>query len=230
MRCEVVVTATLVDIKALTTSGYAFMPRFTLGSSAIEAASLLGYVDSVEGLDAVQTLVPRKRDDAPPNTYSGIFGESSFPLHTDLAHWARPPRFLVLRCVRGAPSVGTRVLDGTSLIEHVGADSLRMALVQPRRPMRNGKQLLRLLHGSIDQPPFLLRWDRCYLRPASRIGSEVFHRVEDVLRDLSTATVVLKDAGDTLIVDNWRCLHGRSTVPATASDRHLERVYLKGLR
>jgi hypothetical protein len=38
--------------------------------------------------------------------------------------------------------------------------------------------------------------------------------------------IAFGDPGDTLIVDNWRCLHGRSDVPDEAMDRHLERVYL----
>ena len=215
--------------EALAASGYAFMPRFAVGASAIEAASLLGCVDPVEGLDPVQTLVPRSRARAAPNTYSGIFGESEFPLHTDLAHWALPPRFLVLRCLFGSTSVGTRVLDGRELLDHFGASTLRRALVHPRRPMRNGKQLLRLLQCT-DNSEFCLRWDSVYLQPASKCGADVFNRIRAFLRDPSVAEVTLANPGDTLVLDNWRCLHGRSGVPQTALDRYIERVYLKGLR
>lgn len=215
--------------EAVASSGFALIPRFAVGATAVEAASLLGDVDPVEGLDPVQTLVPRNRAEAPPNTYSGLFGRSEFPLHTDLAHWARPPRFLVLRCVYGTSSVGTRVFDGKTLLRHFGASSLRRALVHPRRPMRNGRQLLRLLQGP-DTSEFHLRWDSVYLQPASKFGAEVCESLRAFLLDLSVPEVPLVNPGDTLVLDNWRCLHGRSEVPQTALHRFIERVYLRGMR
>lgn len=153
----------------ITSIGFAVIRRFDGDSASIDAANRLGHVDIVEGLDPVQTLIPRPLDEAAPNTYSGNFGCSSLPLHTDLAHWARPPRYIALRCVRGAPNVATRVLDGRALIASIGADTLRMALVQPRRPMRNVRQLLRLLERFGDSSCDLIRWDSLYLRPASTL-------------------------------------------------------------
>ena len=35
--------------------------------------------------------------------------------------------------------------------------------------------------------------------------------------------------GDTVIIDNWRMLHGRPAVPEGRRDRHLQRVYLRSL-
>ena len=39
-------------------------------------------------------------------------------------------------------------------------------------------------------------------------------------------SLTLVKNGDTVIIDNWRCLHGRSKVPESEMDRKLERVYL----
>ncbi len=41
-----------------------------------------------------------------------------------------------------------------------------------------------------------------------------------------TKKVQLVHAGDTLVIDNWRALHGRSRVPESALLRKLERVYI----
>ncbi|WP_189666890.1 TauD/TfdA family dioxygenase [Pseudomonas amygdali] len=41
--------------------------------------------------------------------------------------------------------------------------------------------------------------------------------------------VCLCNPGDTLIVDNWRMLHGRSAVPTSAMRRQLERIYISEL-
>lgn len=211
----------------LAAAGFLFIPRYAAGLSAIDAAHSLGEIDVLEGLKPVQTLFPRELRAAPPNTYSGTFGLSEFPLHTDLAHWARPPRFLVLRCVRGTSQIATRVLDGRSLIERIGSEPLRMALVQPRRPMRNGKQLLRLLERYSGGASFLLRWDSVYLQPASRAGDTVYAAVKDFLASVAPNDFYLNDPDDTLVLDNWRCLHGRSTSPVGFCERHINRVYLK---
>jgi alpha-ketoglutarate-dependent taurine dioxygenase len=39
----------------------------------------------------------------------------------------------------------------------------------------------------------------------------------------------LARAGDTLLIDNWRMLHARSSIPLGREDRIIERVYLEGL-
>lgn len=131
--------------ESLRLNGFAVLRRFAVDLASINASGRLGDIDVIEGLAPVQTLVPHDSDEAQPNTYSGNFGRSDFPLHTDLAHWVRPPRYFALRCICGAPNITTYLLDGQLLIDTFGSDVLRMALVQPRRPMRNRKQLLRLL-------------------------------------------------------------------------------------
>jgi L-asparagine oxygenase len=214
----------------LACSGFSVIRGFAPHSTSIDAARRLGDVDSVEGLEPVQTLIPRTLHEAAPNTYSGNFGRSNFPLHTDLAHWARPPRYVTLRCIHGAPRVATLVLDGRALVASVGADALRMALVQPRRPMRNGKQLLRLLERFGDSSRDLIRWDGLYLRPASKLAAGVYRRVRDFLTRVQPMEVTLLEPGDTLIIDNWRCLHGRSSATEDAGMRRIDRVYLKELR
>lgn len=173
--------------------------------------------------------MPRGIDDSPPNTYSGNFGRAEFPLRTDLAHWALPPRYILLRCLRGADNVSTRILDGRHLVDTFGSDRLCATLVQPRRPMRNGKQLLRLLRSD-DSSCDLLRWDSIYLHPASRLSAQVFGGVIEFLRDARPLEVNLEGPGDTLLIDNWRCLHGRSAASEKDGGRHIERVYLKEIR
>ena len=218
-----------VVVTDLTTRGFSLLRGLETSTASIEVANQLGFVDEVEGLKSVQTLIPRLVDDSSPNTYSGNFGYAEFPLHTDLAHWARPPRYLLLRCIRGSARVTTRILDGQTLIDYFGSDALCCTLVQPRRPMRNGKQLIRLL-GWSGKTLCDLRWDSIYLQPASRMSARVFTDILDFLHDARSLDVNLVEPGDTLLIDNWRCLHGRSTAGENDRGRHLERVYLTEVR
>jgi hypothetical protein len=220
---------TTCHVPEFATNGFVVFRGLGKGASTLEVASQLGTVDMVEGLAAVQTLTPRGIDDSPPNTYSGNFGRAEFPLHTDLAHWALPPRYILLRCIRGTENVATRILDGQHVVDTFGSDKLCATLVQPRRPMRNGKQLLRLLRSD-DFSRDLLRWDSIYLHPASRLSAKVFGGVLEFLRDARPLEVNLLGPGDTLLIDNWRCLHGRSAASERDGTRHIERVYLKEVR
>jgi hypothetical protein len=205
--------------------GFVFVPESNVGSKPMDAFSRIGNVSTLEGFAATQSLVPRNAVDAPPNTYSGNFGKSDFPLHTDLAHWAVPPRFLALRCTKGTPHVLTRIIDANVLIEAFGYIALRRTLVHPRRPLNGRKQLLRLLNSSSGGAS-IFRWDSLFLRSASVESENVFTRVLEFLKKARPHEIGLVNSGDTLIVDNWRMLHGRSSAPEGASERQMERAYL----
>lgn len=214
---------------AIAEQGYAVLRSHRPEESSLKALSALGKIDTVEGLNTIQQLVPRDKGESLPNTYSGNFGISEFPLHTDLAHWAVPPRFLALRCVSGTGLVPTRILDGQIFVQRFGVNFLRMLLAQPRRPMRNGKQLLQLLERPGTTGEFRIRWDSIYLIPATRRSASGFEMIKEFLVGSVASEVLLLDQGDTLIIDNWRCLHGRAAVVATAKNRHIDRAYLEKL-
>ncbi|WP_158233131.1 MULTISPECIES: TauD/TfdA family dioxygenase [unclassified Erwinia] len=216
-------------INNLETNGYAILNSYKPEVPSLEVCSALGEVDIVEGLNSVQTLIPSSLSDAPPNTYSGNFGTSTFPLHTDLAHWAVPPRYLVLRCLNGSEDVATHIYDSLLLIKKFGVQTLRMVLVQPRRPVRNEKQLMTLLEATESSDFFRVRWDSIYLKPATDLSKELFDRVNYFLHEIKPLKLTLLERGDTLIIDNWRCLHGRASIPKSGSMRHIDRVYLKAL-
>lgn len=215
--------------QALERDGYAFLPRFRAELGSAAAFGLLGEIDVVDGLNPIQTLSPRHVHDAEPNTYSGNFGTGEFPLHTDLAHWAVPPRYVALRCVSGVGAVGTTLFDGFVVANSVGRSRLRMALVQPRRPLQNRLQLLRLLDAECHDESVRFRWDSIFLKPATDFAATVVADVTAFLARACTRQAVLEEPGDTLLLDNWRLLHGRSAVPIDACDRKLNRAYLKGL-
>ena len=217
------------SVADLAGDGFVLLRDIGVETPSLEVASQLGTVDKVEGLAALQTLTPQSADDSPPNTYSGNFGLAEFPLHTDLAHWGRPPRYVLLRCIRGTEHVATRILDGRQLIEAIGRDQLCATLVQPRRPMRNGKQLLRILGKPVESSCELLRWDSIYLHPATRRSSKIFGDLREFLSHARPKEVNLQK-GDTLLLDNWRCLHGRSAVTEKERARLIERVYLTEVR
>jgi len=178
----------------------------------------------VPGLPDVQVLIPRLQTEATPNAYSGTYGQGSFPLHTDLAHWFTPPRYFALRCVTGGAGVSTLLIDSKDLVAEIGDLPLRRALVHPRRPIEGSRPLLRLLDRR--EAESFLRWDSLFVSPATKESAATCAAVKRSLSAPATFKFILLRRGDTLVVDNWRMLHGRSPVPATSVDRRIERVYL----
>lgn len=208
--------------------GFAFVAKHAPDRSAPEIAEEIGQIACLPNVGSFQTLTPKQEHESGPNTYSGNFGLGAFPLHSDLAHWHEPPRYLVLRCVAGAPDVFTSVVNVKCVISEIGELALSRALVIPRRPTQQSNCLLRLLTKH-ESGTDIFRWDEMFIKPASKSSSEIFKCVSQFLRDANLKKIVLENHGDTLIVDNWRMLHGRSPVPNDSIKRHIERVYLKEL-
>lgn len=204
--------------------GYALLEGFCPEESTLKIVLGLGRPEEIPGHNVVQTLAPRSVLDAPPNTYSGHYGYGEFPLHTDFAHWYKPPRFVVLRSIVGAASVPTMLLDGRRVCGELAGVRLSRALVRPRRPNKGSLPLLSLLQRVEGQ--WLLRWDERYLRAASGYGRIASAAFADLIRALNHHEVRLSATGDTLIVDNWRMLHGRGGVSEQARTRVLQRCYV----
>lgn len=209
--------------------GYAFVPSFHPELGPAAAAVALGVPEQVAGLRLVQELLPTTLNLATPNTYSGNFGLSAFPLHTDLAHWACPPRYLMLRCERGDLEVHTQIVDGRSVVATLGPSVLARCLARPRRPMNGIYQLLPIWQESTELGQPRIRWDSIYLRPANVHAQVIFRQIEECLSRIQPVSEVLLNEGDTLLFDNWRLLHGRSPIQNAASSRKMHRVYLSSL-
>lgn len=74
--------------------GYVHLAAYEPSKSTEEVVYSLGTPLSLGTGSLVHQLTPKPEERSTPNTYSGIFGYDQFPLHTDLAHWRLPPRFL----------------------------------------------------------------------------------------------------------------------------------------
>lgn len=216
----------------VSTQGYAFlntwMPELCTGA----IAERLGTIVDVEKLlpdakiPSVQTLRPRAGGVRYQNQYSGIFGLGEFPLHSDLAHWATPPRYIILRCLAGSSLVSTFVMPSISLFKVVDASTVRRAIVRPRKQTQSRYPCALPVYFERNGT-YGLRWDSLFLIPVNEHGKTIATTLLSNTRlraRISSFTLV--NPGDTLILDNWKVLHGRSSVPSSALSRNIERAYL----
>ena len=95
------------------------------------------------------------------------------------------------------------------------------ALVRPRRPVQHTLPLLRILTNYEDGLE-LFRWDSLFIAPASKTSTSVCQSVSTLLGSIKPIAIHLEDPGDTLVIDNWRMVHGRSQVSASGERRRIE--------
>jgi L-asparagine oxygenase len=196
----------------------------------MEVAHALGTVVNVGGLlpssgiPTVQCLRPRNTTEVKQNQYSGHYGLSTFPLHTDLAHWALPPPYLLLRCVVGSNDVFTHVLSWTRIVDLVGTAALRKAVFMARSRQIGCSGLVRAM--SHHHQTEVLRWDPIFLRPLNQHARALASVMLDPTWNGAAIKILLHQPGDMVLIDNWRMLHGRSQVLAHSTVRRIERVYL----
>lgn len=202
--------------------GYAFLSEHFPNATTSDVANSLGTPRSGS---VPRDLIPAAT--ATPNTYSGIYGLDRFPFHTDLAHWSIPPRYILLRCLIGYVDVATLLLDGRSIVDTLGLETLTRAIFKPRRPQEGVLTLLRLCEPVGDG--YYLRWDETFIKPASKVAEVVQRRIGEYLFESSPSSIAMSRPGDTLLIDNWRMLHSRSAIPAGREDRKIQRIYLECL-
>jgi len=174
-----------------------------------------------------KSLKPRAKSVASPVSYSGMYGFEDFPMHSDMANWKTPPRYLILLAQSGAKTVQTPIIDSAWLISRVGQTELTRSLVQPRRPIQGRLPLMRLLEPKPSGQQ-LFRWDQTFIKPASPAGLIGFSAVAKLLKQAPRTEFCLEKAGSVIVIDNWRMLHGRSSVSQEDRGRELFRAYLGG--
>lgn len=203
--------------------------RLSTEQVALKLGSIMDVSTILPSVPKVQTLRPRKPDSRLMNQYSGTYGTEEFPLHSDLAHWYLPPRYLMLRCKVGAKDVETTLVPYSVIASAVGERTLKQALVAPRRKNK-GQVICPLPVVFHREESWGIRWDFLFLSPLNepaKLVSEVL--TSRSWHDEEIISVNLLEPGDTIVIDNWRMLHARSAVSENSMSRIIERIYLNRL-
>jgi L-asparagine oxygenase len=207
--------------KQLYSDGYVDIPYTDPSVSTLHLAQEIANSIEATAAESTEDLNASALGSKPLNTYGGNYGCGELPLHTDLSHWYRPPRYLLLRCIDGSPLVATRLLNHRQLEKWISPSVMRRALFSPRRRLEGKMYLLRMLTEE------LFRWDPLFLKAQNKSALEVTRLIQEAGPKMPVTDILLSRPGHTLLIDNWKYLHGRSAVPADAVGRKVERVYLE---
>ena len=216
------------QITILKSNGYLFLQEFEPDLSTYDVAAKIGIIQDINGIPTVQQLQPKDRYESTSNIYSGNYGLGEFPLHSDLAHWAMPPRYFILRCVVPATKAYTFLFDVHGILENIENTIIERALFKPRKKISGHMNLLRFheIESGVDK----YRWDNLFIVADNQEANIITKYISDnYTSENSELRCYYTTPGDTAIVDNWKMFHGRSSIPVTDKDRLIERIYLSGI-
>jgi len=206
-------------INALSEQGFADLGEFMVGADASKVSEALAAGLNCARWRSPELLSANAIATKPANTYGGNYGMGALPLHTDLAHWHLPPRYLMLRCAVGDPAVVTPLVHHRDALRGLSPAVTGRALFRPRRRLDGKMFLVRLLQGGV------FRWDELFLTPDNPEAQEVKAALMALESGKHGVACRLDQPGRTLIIDNWSMMHGRSAVPEQGSNRRIERAY-----
>ena len=217
------------DHHELNKNGVLFLPKYHSELELLEICEILGSSFDASRqyykLPLVQILTPKDKNQSALNLYSGIFGLSIYPFHTDLAHHPTPPRYIVLRCIKGSKEVKTLTLSLSDIVKKIEVQSLRKAVVTTRKPSSEGKFFpFQILTNNI------VRWDMIFLKTLNKQAEDFYKWMNGGEWKGLEKTFCLENPGDTLIVDNWKALHSRSEVTCNSLNREIHRFYLSEIK
>jgi L-asparagine oxygenase len=206
-----------------------------LGSASdlLEVAERLGTPVSMTARGPiVDTLTPMPKTQARRNSLSSAHGVGAFPLHTDAAHHRCPPRWILLRCVDPGPGNRPTMLGDASQIELSGRQlrEVGRAVWIVKTGVRSflASALLPPTARARTQDSLALRYDLGCMRPADPAFNEAASTLARGISQLIQDTVEW-EASLTLVIDNWRVLHGRGPeITADRGLRRLERIAVRG--
>jgi len=209
-----------VPRQRLQDNGFVLINEPTPRAEALRLAHTLGIPSGdIRDPRIVRELRPLAHVDANRNTLSSRYGAGPFPLHTETAYWRTPARYLLLRCVSPGASKRPTVVVPLSL----------------RRLTRRQKICLEsAVWVCRARPSFLcsildgkrIRYDRECMKPASP-SADLAAQIMSELVYASQPVEIAWCEGRLLIIDNFRCLHGRAAAAVPDPDRVLERIIVR---
>lgn len=202
--------------------GWVLVPGISSSAELLELAKSIGSPTPSPSGELVKKIGVISEADATPGTLSATFGTKSFPLHTDTAFWAIPARYLILR-VRGDTRRHTTVLPFQRVFQGGGQarELAERSVWFLRTPSISAYCSMGFSVGRFRG----WRYDRQCMFPVNRAAHELVE-VLGPLEEHGFLEQVNWSPGVTVVISNWKVLHGRGPEPVQERERVLERIYV----
>lgn len=187
----------------------------------IDALGEVGFETTSTHFGRIEDL--RTDNSTNDNTDQLGYTDAGIELHTDQAFLDEPPRYQLLQSIRRATSGGENFfVDGLAAARYLGGiderdlEILRLTAVRFHRKQRNFEKIFEGPLVVLEPGRFLVRASYFTLAPHRLpfAHTEAFYRAHDrfvaILRDRRHQRRLTLDAGEWVLYDNHRTLHGRT--------------------
>lgn len=187
-----------------------------------EGVRQLGHELGKLGVTGFQRLSPLPKGIGRGHSFSDEFGLDRFPLHTDTSFWSEPARYIVMQSPADS-STPTLLLEKAHVTELLAQPCAARAIFRSQRIY--GPRYSGVTGTSSAIPDWAIRFDPTHMTPANDAAKEFLKLVEAAI---DRANLFFYTGANSLLLDNWACLHGRGSIAATDFGRLLLRAYLGG--
>ena len=206
----------------------------TLLQAALRLGEPVGYLPELGG-KIVQNLIPVAQDAARQTSTSSAV---RLGWHTETAFHPHMPRYLLLLCLRGDPEAHTTFSCVDDMVQRLSPAALA-ALAEPTfrtgvdesftggQPAEpSGLHAVVGRHDGRSGGTWWLRWDELLTFGTTPDAQEALVELAAVVDDVAQSVVL--EAGDLLVIDNERAVHGRSPFAPRFDgfDRWLQRTFV----
>ena len=167
----------------------------------------------------IDSLTPKSKENANPNSLSRQHGEKAFPVHTDGAYLPTPPRYILMRYVQGIESpTPTMVCD-------LGNMSPKQAKIFQFDMWKTNSRTGSFYSTILSSDKRYYRYDRSIMTPSNPIQHNGYI-FEEVVRQLPQI-IINWHPNKTMLIDNWQSVHFRPEVQQLEIDlRKIQRIMI----
>lgn len=197
-------------LRAAACDGWAELPS---DIDLLEFAGMIGIpIPARPGGPLAQTLRPTLPELAPPRSMSASFGTGEFPFHTDGACMRLPPRWTLLRALIAEESMRPTFVHNVSdlPLSQRELQALRVGVWRVTGGATPFLTSVLTAESKIHAPR--LRFDPCCMSPVTPEAQIAQQALEACVARRPPVRVRWR-TGMTIILDNWRALHGRGCAP-----------------
>jgi len=188
----------------------------------LEIAASLGSIRPHPNGEKLSILTPSYGEHSIKGTFSNRYGFSSFPLHTDTAFWSEPSRYIVIGMFMKSDS-NTYLIQTSDVFSKLSTKALNYAKSATYViDTIEGKKYTSLLFSQFSENG--LRFDPCCMKPINK-AAKYFHNEFCGLLENIKVNSIEWTGNKAVVIDNWKCLHGRSAIAEDEHSRELMRIY-----
>lgn len=152
--------------------------------------------------------------------------------HTDGTYYPEPPAILCLQCLRAASTGGaTTLVDGARIYQHI-AEKYPNDLPLLFEPVLKVRRDNRYVESSVfwrdgGRVKIRIRFDETIKLEVAPQVREAVQAIQNYIEDENNQLCFPLRAGQTLVTDNTRVLHGRTAYDGR-EERRMDRMHLNG--